>query len=553
MKVPLICVVLAVRAFAFQEPPHDNAPFDMNQALSLLRENKTDDAINILKDALVKEPGASKPSALLAEILLFKERFDEADDVAFEEPSKIQVLQDALAKDPGGIEPTALLATAYLQDEQFDEADQLINAAVKAHPDSSRLHAVRGDIVFREGQPFEADAEYKAAVKLDPKNAAAYFGAARVFEMACMRAKAAAIYRTAHLLAPENSRYEGKVVDLEGNSPANIERWQKLLAEPGTSERVAMTLTRRIAEAKALKGRPEFDLASAYADYQMPLIPVMSYKTMRYFALTVSVGGAKAQLEVDTGAPGLLVSEKFAKRAGIERIADTEISGIGNQGPHKGWVGYADSIEIGGVVFHNCLVRVTDHMEFTDQDGLIGTNIFRRFFVTLNFYRRKLELSPLPGAPWDGSQPVDRQTLPDQKDFVQMLIFGHELLIPGKMSEKTAVDQTPGLFLIDTGSSRNLMSTKVGADVTRIRDNNSDRIRGVSGVVKKVYSADKVLLEFARFRQPNIDMLSVDLTGVSRRSGTEVAAILGFPLLSLFRSITLDYRDGLVKFDYKPL
>ncbi len=74
----------------------------------------------------------------------------------------------------------------------------------------------------------------------------------------------------------------------------------------------------------------------------------------------------------------------------------------------------------------------------------------------------------------------------------------------------------------------------------------------MAGEVKKVYTADKVVLEFAKFRQANLDMLSVDLTNISRGSGTEVAAILGIPVLAIFRSITIDYRDGLVKFEYKP-
>jgi tetratricopeptide (TPR) repeat protein len=517
MKLLFACAAFAWGAFAFQDPDalpsheapsYDKGPDDTSAAIALLNEHKEDEAIKLLQDSLAKNPAAEKPSNLLAQVMLYHERFDEADDV--------------------------------------------INAAVKAHPDSARLHATRGDIVFREGQVLEADTEYKLAAKLDPKNAEAYFGEARVFDMARLRKTAHLLYLKAFELNRKNPRYEQTLYALEGNSPENILRWQKRLAEPGIDERLAMILTRRIAEAKALNGKPAFELASAYGEYQMPLSLATRDRRILGVALTVAIGKEKTQLEVDTGASGLLVSSRFAKRAGLQRLADSQVAGIGNDVPHKGWVGYAEQMEIGGVQFRNCLVEVSEKLDVNDQDGLIGTDIFRRFFVKINFYTRKLELSPLPGPAWDGSQPVDRQKLPDQTDYVQVFIIGHHLLIPGRISEKIGEEQSPGLFLIDTGSSRNFISTKIGIDVTKMHDDNFAKVRGLGGSVKKVYTADKVVLEFAKFRQANLDMLSVDLTNISRSSGTEVAAMLGIPVLAIFRSITLDYRDGLVKFEYKP-
>jgi hypothetical protein len=45
--------------------------------------------------------------------------------------------------------------------------------------------------------------------------------------------------------------------------------------------------------------------------------------------------------------------------------------------------------------------------------------------------------------------------------------------------------------------------------------------------------------------------MAFDLTSISQSAGTEVSGILGFTLLHLL-DLKIDYRDGLVDFEYKP-
>ncbi len=71
------------------------------------------------------------------------------------------------------------------------------------------------------------------------------------------------------------------------------------------------------------------------------------------------------------------------------------------------------------------------------------------------------------------------------------------------------------------------------------------------GRVKEVYEADDFTLTFGRFRQRLFNSLSLDLSSQSKHLGTEMSGIIGMPVLSLF-TLTIDYRDGLVKFDYHP-
>ena len=131
------------------------------------------------------------------------------------------------------------------------------------------------------------------------------------------------------------------------------------------------------------------------------------------------------------------------------------------------------------------------------------------------------------------------------KSFTPVYRFGHDLLIP------TRVDNSdPKLFLIDSGGFFNQISPEAAREVTKVRADPYTKVRGVSGSVKDVKTADKVVLQFGHIRQQNEEVVSFDLTPISRSTGTEVSGILGFTLLNILK-ITIDYRDGLVDFEYK--
>jgi hypothetical protein len=74
---------------------------------------------------------------------------------------------------------------------------------------------------------------------------------------------------------------------------------------------------------------------------------------------------------------------------------------------------------------------------------------------------------------------------------------------------------------------------------------------GLSGKVKDVYSADKITFRFAQLTQKVTDVLSIDTSRISKSMGMEIS---GFPGRNTLSQLTMhiDYRDGLVKFDYDP-
>jgi len=98
---------------------------------------------------------------------------------------------------------------------------------------------------------------------------------------------------------------------------------------------------------------------------------------------------------------------------------------------------------------------------------------------------------------------------------------------------------------------QNQITPAAAREVTKVRGDPDMIVKGISGSVKNVYSADKAVLQFGHLRQENQDLMAFDLTSLSQAAGTEVSGILGFTLLHLL-DIKIDYRDGLVDFEYKP-
>ena len=61
----------------------------------------------------------------------------------------------------------------------------------------------------------------------------------------------------------------------------------------------------------------------------------------------------------------------------------------------------------------------------------------------------------------------------------------------------------------------------------------------------------KATLRSGHLQQPNLDIVTFDLSTLSRHTGTELSGFLGFAMLRQLE-LKLDYRDGLVDLEYDP-
>jgi predicted aspartyl protease len=304
-------------------------------------------------------------------------------------------------------------------------------------------------------------------------------------------------------------------------------------------------------------------LASEATSTDIPFSPIMfNAEYVRAWGLEVAFNDKKSRLVIDTGASGLYINSALAKRAGLKPITRTQMGGIGDNGPQGGYLAEADSIKIGGLEFRNCLVEVSDRHNIVGDDGLIGMNVFSQFAVTLDFPWRKLTLGPLPPYPGTAaaavelntegqgqhataeSGPHDRYIAPEMKDWMRVYRTGHALIVPGLVNKNKEE-----LFMIDTGAQKSVVTPTAAQAVSKIHVDDAMTFRGVDGKVKKLYYANDISVQFGNLLQKNARMTVFDMSGMSKSFGTEISGLLGEDTLGVL-VIHIDYRDGLMKFEY---
>jgi Aspartyl protease len=112
----------------------------------------------------------------------------------------------------------------------------------------------------------------------------------------------------------------------------------------------------------------------------------------------------------------------------------------------------------------------------------------------------------------------DRYIPPDMKDYTQIFLFGHDMLILTRVNDSAAK-----LFLIDTGSFDDTLSPATAKEVTKLNGDENTQVKGLNGNVKEVYRASNAKLRFLHFYQKRQDLITFDLTKISNGVGTEVS------------------------------
>jgi predicted aspartyl protease len=132
------------------------------------------------------------------------------------------------------------------------------------------------------------------------------------------------------------------------------------------------------------------------------------------------------------------------------------------------------------------------------------------------------------------------------KDYTPIYRAGHNLILPASLNEDKVK-----LFIMDTGASTTTISPEAAKLVTKVHRDEEMEVHGISGKVDKVYSADNITFRFAHVVQQEQDVVSIDTSNISKSVGMEISGLIGATTLGKL-TIHIDYRDGLVKFDYDP-
>ena len=534
------------------------------------------------QEAKPAAPAQPDPTALLldAKALYRKGSFDQS----------VARYNEVLKADPHSGDAYAGIVRCYLKQDKVHDADDAVRKGLLADPAHPDLKVAEGELLFRQGEIPEAGALFNEVITTPPSpaqpnvppNARAYLGAALV-------ARSTAMYAREHILITRAHAIDPSDLDIQ-------KEWILTLPAADRIKLLEDYLARNTNDAaetrRTLKERLDFFKASQFAQSgrchmvsdvtstETNLFPLQSRSgNVQGTGLQVTINGQDSRLLLDTGASGILITSKLASQAGLKSVSDIRMTGVGDKPDIQGHVTYANSVRIGKLEFQNCQVHVVDRLQTTDE-GIIGADVFSQFLIEMDFPRSTLRLNPLPprpgetpakaslktsdeepaedpeGKPSDsGAAPqskaltanyFDRYVAPEMHSYVQTFRIGHMLLVPTKVNESSEK-----LFLLDSGSFDNTLALDTAQQITKVHRAPRIEVKGINGEVKKVYVADRVVLDFGHLRQTVPDIVAIDMSRVSRQAGTEVSGTLGMVMLRLLK-VRLDYRDALADFQYAP-
>jgi tetratricopeptide (TPR) repeat protein len=479
----------------------------------------------------------------------------------------------ALESSPGAALAYAGLARTYLKLKNPAEAYTAVNKAVEIAPTLADAQVALGEVYFRQGKMYEAEKIFVTVINSHAQNARAFLGLARVSMAGALFAREKKMIDIAHQMDPADpdiQRMWVGTLTLEERIKA-LHDYLEQETNDDPEERTAlereMVLLRDQADSPAHSCR----MVSKVSSTQMPLrMLLIDPNHLRGYGLDVKLNGVTSHLMLDTGAGGILVDRKVGEKAGIKQLVESQIRGIGDRGPAAAHVGQVDTIQIGDLEFHDCRVEVIEQNSAVGEEGLIGANVFANFLVGIDLPDGKFSLSPLPPRPDEAAPQIglesgvntgrsaspgtnanpnarfhDRYIAPEMQSYTRIYRFGHMLLIP------TELDQVSWkLFLIDTGSLTNLISTDAAREVTHVSGDAYSHVKGLNGEVKDVFRGNELTLTFGTFRQKNLGIIATDtLKKESDAIGTELSGVLGFTVLRML-DLKIDYRDNLVGMTY---
>jgi predicted aspartyl protease len=516
-------------------------------------------------------PASDTPHDILGEALVLARKGDCA--------AAIKKYRQLLEENPKSPDAYAGLTRCYMKEKDVALAYETVTKGLQV-ADSATVRVALGEVYFRQGKIPEAEKDWVDVINSRYQVARAYLDLARMRRSIMMNKSAKALIEKAHELDPDDPEIVRAWVGTLGHSE-RIAYYEKKVADesnPGSEGHGnAEAYLAHLKEQEKRHGR-SCRLVSKVADTTTPLVRLMiDPKHLRGYGLGVDLNGTHTNIMLDTGASGILVKSQTAEKAGITKLTETKVWGIGDKGRRNAYIGIVQSIRIGQLEFQDCPVEVMESSSVADEDGLIGANVFEDFLVEIDFPNEKLKLSELPKRPGQGDQqlalkndeddsddqekpaeagakettppanltgPQDRYIAPEMRAFTPVYRFGHQLLVPTRIG-----DAPSKLFLLDTGAREDFISPEAAREVTKVHGDSGTIVKGISGSVKNVYTANKTVLTFGHEHQEVQEMLSFDTTSISEGNGTEVSGFLGFVTLRVL-DIKIDYRDALVDFTY---
>lgn len=427
-------------------------------------------------------------------------------------------------------------ARALLDEEDdFEAALAKARALATARPADARVQALLGDALYRRGDFEEAEAAYRRGVTLDDGCAAAHYGVGRILRTVGRYGDAAGFFHRAAALEPEDPKYVRTLANHLARREdviAMMERYLELTEEDRVEEeRIRKNVAAWIALLKFLGDEPLREVVrSGKTDLPMNVLRGQAY-------FKAKVNKLKGQrFAFDTGATGITVSPRLAKRSRAKRIRPYDIVGMGGDGDVEGDLVLLRELTVGNVSLRNVSATVTDPQG--PEEGLIGPPLFSAFRVRIELKRGTLSLWPREAEGPGAAPPPSGAGVPFRN-------------VGGQIIVKAALNGTELNAMVDTGASSSLSSFSAVPRVPGLEVLTAAMSRGRSiglGGRMARQTLREATITFAGRDFPADGLPSVDLSHFSRALESEVYLVIGFPELEEF-ILEIDYATNTLYLD----
>jgi predicted aspartyl protease/Flp pilus assembly protein TadD len=382
--------------------------------------------------------------------------------------------------------------------------------------------ALAGDTLWASGRFDEGERAYRDALALDPGSPRARHGLARSLASRSQMGPALNEIQAALREAPADSDLQhtlGSIYERMHRYSEAASAYVTYLAVLKGADRPDRIQWARnhIAFLRSFDGTVPFEMVSKGNVRRH----VLEFRLLNGKVLVKGKinGGKAVDFALDTGAEHTALSERTAKRFGIEAVTETLTAGVGEVGLRGLKVAKLRSLEIGTLTVLNipCLIKSPSMRELPvdDIDGF--SPLALGLSMTIDYRNHRLYIGePLPDASPSRELPLRLNRL---------------------ATVEGDVDGNPMSFIVDTGGEAISLNTSAARSLFTPADRHRIRLQvyGASGLDPEAYLLPGVNLAFGPLNLPNQPVVVLDLHAPSVLLGYEVGGILGYRLLGRYR------------------
>jgi Flp pilus assembly protein TadD/predicted aspartyl protease len=388
--------------------------------------------------------------------------------------------------------------------------------------------AVYGDALWAVGRFEDSERTMRDALTLNPSDARARHGAARVLAARSQFTDALAELQAALRLSPAQAEFHhtlGAVYqrlaryDLAASAFAT---YLNLLPNRDKSEKAAWARA-QVRFLESFEGLTPLDTAAS--ERQIHVVP---FRLVRDKIVVKARLNGRHQMDfvVDTGSEMTVVTQRQAERIGIEPITYVQTAGVGELGLRPLQIGRLDSFQVGTLVMKNVPVLLKNpplqNMPTRESEGF--SPLALGMSMTIDYRLRLLTLA---------------STLPRGTYSIEMPLWMHRLaMVRGILN-----GAHPTNFVVDTGGEVISISTVTAGEIQPDPPPRKIALRvyGVSGWDRDAFLLPFVDVAFDDAEMRRTAVVVLNLQAPSVLLGFHLGGIVGHQFLSRY-TVTLDLQ-----------